>query len=321
MTIFSGILVHDQWRTDRVCGASHLENPDCVLRVWVWKHQSISTIFLGLSRTLSLCLSIPSVSQGITQAFTKFHDDNPSVCFVFSVSLSRSPISFYILLCMHVSTYLFLPSLLKSCHPRSVFKQPPRRPVLLARISSLPWPGFSFYFLLPILPSLEVAILAPKFDNGYFIMNYIMFFCQQPVRFENGLLKPKSPKTQMRFLQRLVGNHNSDHSLFLTKTCRRPTEKQKTTKTKQKKNTKITRTLLKTSNSKKNTKKHDKKNTSKQNWTTKTTITKTTTKEQGKLNNMVSKRRGNSKTASAIGQKHKKKKQTNKQQGQQKQQQ
>ena len=213
---------------------------------------------------------------------------------------------------MHVSIYLFLPSLLKFCHPRSAFKHPPRRPVLLAKISTLPWPGFLFYFLLPILPSFEVAILAQKFDNGYFLMNYIMFFCQQPVRFENGLLKPKSPKTQMCFLQKLVGNHNSDHSPFLTKTCRHPTEKQKTTKTKQK-NIEITRKLQKkTSSSKKYKRKHDKNNTSKQNWTTKTTITKTTTKEQGKLKNMVSKWRGNSKTRQCDRTKTHKKKQTNK---------
>ena len=66
MTIFSGILVHDQWGTDRVCGASHLESPDCVLRVWVWKHR-LSDLKLGnvhcspfspCSFTLSWFLSI-----------------------------------------------------------------------------------------------------------------------------------------------------------------------------------------------------------------------------------------------------------------------
>ena len=174
-----GLKTYIKWREAWKC--SLLSIFPCCFTLF---YQSISIykcIFSGpLSHSFPLLVYLSPLS------FPRHHSDlheisrKQLVHFVFCVSLSRSSISLYILLSMYVRTYLsiylFLPGLLKPCFSCSAIEGPPKRPVLLARISTLPWQGFSFYFLLPIVPSFEVAIIAQKVDNGYFTINNIMFF-------------------------------------------------------------------------------------------------------------------------------------------------
>ena len=118
-------------------------------------------VSLGLSP--SACLSLSPQAHKASLRLSRNITKTARPLFCFSVSLSRSSISLCIRLSMCVCVYVCIdPSMYLSIYRfagQGFYST-------LARIFVL--------FLLPLLPSFELAIVARKFDSGYFIM----LFCQ-----------------------------------------------------------------------------------------------------------------------------------------------